>query len=143
MVRIQMSARMYPPKGGIIHMTGIRVAYPLPWVKMPMEFCRKWRLMVQEVECPRISQALKAKRDRVVCILLGELCWVGGIQVDKVVKKVLYCRWPELSKQQKEGKEVASQLLFYQPQAQLLTDQDQLQLWGVKCCGVGYQQDEG
>ena len=131
MVRIRMSARMYPPNGGIIHMTGIRVAYPSAWAKMPMEFCRKWRLVVQEVEWPRISQALTAKRDRAVCILLGQLCWDGGIQVDKVVKKVLYCRWPELSKQPKEDKEVASQLLFHQgPQAQLLIDQDQLQLQG-------------
>ena len=78
-----MSTRMYPPKEGIIHMTGIKVAYPSPWAKMPIEFGRKWRLVVQEVEWPRISQALKAKRDRAVCILLGALCWVVGSQMDK------------------------------------------------------------
>ena len=83
MVRIGMSARMYPPKGSVIHMTGIRVAYPSPWAKMPIEFCRKWRLVVQEVDRPGISQALKAKRDRTVCILLGTLCWVVGSQMDK------------------------------------------------------------
>ena len=114
---------------------------------MLMEFRRKWRLVVQGVEWPRISQALKAKRDRAVCILFEELCWVGGIQVDKVVKKYMYCRWPELSKQQKEDKEVASRLLFHQGVEQSQC-QLQLQLWGIKCHEVGHpeaehQQDKG
>ena len=61
MVRVCISTRLYPPKGGIIQKTGIRVAYPPPWAKMPLDFCRNWRLVVQEVEQPRLNQALKAK----------------------------------------------------------------------------------
>ena len=81
MVRIRMSARMYPLKRGIIHITGIRVPSPLPWAKMPIEFCRKWRLVVQEVEQPRISQVLKVKREQYVycwgcCVGLWEVKWI-------------------------------------------------------------------
>ena len=61
--------------------TGIRVAYPPPWAKMPGEFHRNWKLVVQEIEQPRLSQALKAKWDRAVCMLLGMLCWVVGSHI--------------------------------------------------------------
>ena len=61
MVRIHMSVRLYPPKGGIIQTTGIRVAFPPPWAKMPLDFQRNWRLVVQVVEQPRLNQALKVK----------------------------------------------------------------------------------
>ena len=71
MVRIRMSARLYPPRGGIVHTMGIRVRYPPPWVKMSGEFCKNWKLVIQEIEQPRLKQALKAKRDNAVCILLG------------------------------------------------------------------------
>ena len=71
MVTIHISTRLYPPKGGIIQTTGIRVAYPPPWAKMPLDFHRDWRLVVQEVEQLRLNKALKAKQDRAVCILLG------------------------------------------------------------------------
>ena len=80
MVRVRMSARLYPPRGGIMKTTGIRVRYPPPWARMSGEFHKNWKLVVQEVEQPGLSQALKAKRDRAVCILLGALCWVVGSQ---------------------------------------------------------------
>ena len=77
---VRMSARLYPPRGGIMQTTGIRVRYPPPWARMLGGFHKNWKLMVQEVEWPRLSWALKAKRDRAVCILLGALCWVVGSQ---------------------------------------------------------------
>ena len=70
-----MSARLYPPRGGIVQTMGVRVRYPLPWAKMSGEFHMKWKLVVQQIEQPRLSQALKAKRDNAVCIELG--CCVG------------------------------------------------------------------
>ena len=75
MVRIRMSARLYPPKVGAIQTTGVRVRYPSPWAQVPAEFHKSWKLVVQEIEQPRLRQALKAKRDDAVCILLG--CCVG------------------------------------------------------------------
>ena len=53
-----MSARLYPPQGGIIQTTGIRVRYPPPWAKMSGEFHNKWKVVVQQVEQPRLNQAL-------------------------------------------------------------------------------------
>ena len=75
MVRVRMSARLYPLRGGIVQTMGIRVRYPLLWAKMSGEFCMKWKLVVQQIEQPRLSQALKAKRDSAACIELG--CCVG------------------------------------------------------------------
>ena len=66
-----MSARLYPPRGSIIQTMGIRVRYPPPWARMSSEFHKNWKLVIQEIEQPRLKQALKAKRDSAVCILLG------------------------------------------------------------------------
>ena len=71
MVRIRMSARLYPLRGGIVLTTGIRVRYPPPWAKMSGEFHRNWKLVIWEIEHPRLKQVLKTKRDNAVCILLG------------------------------------------------------------------------
>ena len=66
-----MSARLYSSRGGIVQTTGVRVRYPAPWARMSGEFCKNWKLVIQEIEQPRLKQALKAKRDSAVCILLG------------------------------------------------------------------------
>ena len=71
MVRIRMCARLYPPRVGTIQTTGVRVRYPLPWARVSSEICKNWKLVIQEIEQPRLKQALKAKRDDAVCILLG------------------------------------------------------------------------
>ena len=71
MVRIRMSTRLYPPRSGVMQTTGIRVRYPSPWTRVSSEICKNWKLVVQEIEQPRLKQALKAKRDSAVCILLG------------------------------------------------------------------------
>ena len=71
MVRVRMSARLYPPKGGVVQMTGVRVRYPPPWTQMSSDFSGKWKLVTQQVEQARVNQAIKAKRDRAVCMLLG------------------------------------------------------------------------
>ena len=81
MVRVRMSDRLYPPRRGIMQTTGNRVRYLSPWARMLGEFHKNWKLVIQEIEWPRLNQALKAKRDSAVCILLGELCWVVGRQV--------------------------------------------------------------
>ena len=72
-VRVHMSARLYPPtpKGGIIQMTGVRVRYPLPWTRMSSDFRGKWKLVTQQVEQARVNQVIKAKRDTAICMLLG------------------------------------------------------------------------
>ena len=66
-----MSATLYPPRMGVIQTTGIRVKYPPPWARVSSEICKNWKLVIQEIELPRLKQALKAKRDDAVCILLG------------------------------------------------------------------------
>ena len=71
MVRIRMSARLYPPRKGVRQTTGIRVRYPSPWARISGEFCKNWELVIQEIEQPRLKQVLKVKRDSAVCILLG------------------------------------------------------------------------
>ena len=70
MVRIRMSARLYPPRRGVVQTTGIRVRYLSPWTRMSSAIHKNWKLVVQEIEQPRLKQALKAKRDSAVCILL-------------------------------------------------------------------------
>ena len=72
-----MSVRLYSLRGGIVQTTGIRVRYPPPWAKMSGEFHRNWKLVIQEIEQPRLKQALKAKRDKAVCILLGSCAGLG------------------------------------------------------------------
>ena len=71
MVRIRMSARLYPPRRGVVQTTGVRVRYPSPWARMSSEIHKNWKLVVQEIEQPRLKQVLKVKRDSAVCILLG------------------------------------------------------------------------
>ena len=71
MVRIRMSARLYPPRGGVVQTMSIRERYPLPWTRMSSAIHKNWKLVVQEIEQPRLKQVLKAKRDSAVCILLG------------------------------------------------------------------------
>ena len=78
MVRVRMSARLYPQRGGIMHTMGIRVRYTPLWARMSGEFCKNWKLVVWEIEQLRLNHVLKAKRDSAVCILLGVLCWVVG-----------------------------------------------------------------
>ena len=50
---------------------GVRVRYPLPWARVSSEICKNRKLVIQEIEQPRLKQVLKAKRDDAVCILLG------------------------------------------------------------------------
>ena len=69
MVRIRMSARVYPPRVGIVQTLGVRLRYPAPWAQVSAEIHKKWKVVVQEVEQLRLHQALKAKRDEAVCIL--------------------------------------------------------------------------
>ena len=71
MVRIRMSTRLYPSRVGAIQTTGVRVRYPLPWTKVSSKTHKNWKLVVQEIEQPRLKQVLKAKKDDAVCILLG------------------------------------------------------------------------
>ena len=71
MVRIRMSARLYPPRVGTTQTTGVRVRYPSPWAKVSSEIRKNWKLVIQEIEQPRLKWALKAKRDDAVCRLLG------------------------------------------------------------------------
>ena len=56
-----MSARLYPPRMGVIQTTGIGVRYPSPWAGVSIEICKNWKLVIQEIEQPRLKQALKAK----------------------------------------------------------------------------------
>ena len=71
MVRIRMSARLYPPRMGVIQTVGVKVRYPSPWARVSSEIRKNWKLVIQEIEQPRLKQVLKAKRDDAVCILLG------------------------------------------------------------------------
>ena len=71
MVRVRMSARVYPPRVGTVQTLGVRLRYPAPWAQVSAEIRKKWKVVVQEVEQPRLHQALKAKRDEAVCILWG------------------------------------------------------------------------
>ena len=66
-----MSARLHPPRMGVMQTMGVRVRYLSPWARMFGEFHNRWKLVVQEIEQPRLNQALKVKRDSAVCILLG------------------------------------------------------------------------
>ena len=77
MVRVRMSARVYPPQVGTVQTLGMRVRYPAPWAQVSAEMRKRWKIVVQEVEKPRLHQALKAKemRQYVYC---GVLCWVVG-----------------------------------------------------------------
>ena len=63
-----MSARLYPPRGGIMQTMGIRVRYPPLWARMSGEFYKNRKLVVQEIEQLRLNQVLMAKRDSAVCI---------------------------------------------------------------------------
>ena len=65
-----MSARLYPPRRDVVQTTGIRVRYPSPWTRMSSSIHKNWKLVVQEIEQPRLRQVLKAKRNSAVCILL-------------------------------------------------------------------------
>ena len=77
MVRVRMSARVYPPSAGTAPTLGVRVRYPAPWAQMPTEIRKQWRIVTQEVEKPRLHQALKAKRDEAVCILWDTVLGCG------------------------------------------------------------------
>ena len=66
-----MCNRLYPPRVGAIQTTGVRVRYSSPWARVPSEIHKNWKLVIQEIEQPRLKWVLKAKRDEAVCILLG------------------------------------------------------------------------
>ena len=66
-----MSARLYHPRVGAIQTTGVRVRYPSPRARVSSEIRKNWKLVIQEIEQPRLKWALKAKRDDAVCILSG------------------------------------------------------------------------
>ena len=84
MVRVRMSARVYPPQVGTVQTLGMRVRYPTPWAQVK---CKKqWKIVVQEVEKLRLHQALKAKRDEAVRILWGIVLGCGW-QDDELVNK--------------------------------------------------------
>ena len=78
MVRIWMSARLYPPPRGITQQTGIRLDYPAPWAIMPLSFQWAWKRVIQQIRKWRVEQVLQMKKDLAVCIELGALCWVVG-----------------------------------------------------------------
>ena len=86
MVRVRMSARVYPPQVGTVQTLGVRVRYPAPWAQVSAEMRKQWKIVVQEVEKPRLHQALKAKRDEAVCILWGIVLGCGW-QDDELVNK--------------------------------------------------------
>ena len=86
MVRVRMSARVYPPQVGTVQTLGMRVRYPAPWAQVSAEMRKEWKIVVQEVEKPRLHQALKAKRDESVCILWGIVLGCRW-QVDELVNK--------------------------------------------------------
>ena len=77
MVRVRMSARLYPPRVGTVPTLGVRVRYPAPWAQVSTEIHKQWKVVIQEVEKPRLHQALKAKRDEAVCILWGIVLGCG------------------------------------------------------------------
>ena len=80
-----MSARVYPPKVGTVQTLGMRVRYPAPWAQVSAEIQKQWKIVVQEVEKPKLHQVLKAKRDEAVCIL-WDIVLGCGWQVDELVK---------------------------------------------------------
>ena len=86
MVRVRMSARVYPPQVGTVQTMGMRVRYPAHWAQVSTEMRKRWKIVVQEVEKVRLHQALKAKRDEAVCKLWGIVLGCGW-QVDKLVNK--------------------------------------------------------
>ena len=75
-----------PPQVGTVQTLGMRVRYPTPWAQVSAEIQKQWKIVVQEVEKPRLHQALKAKRDEAVCILWGIVLGCGW-QVDTLVNK--------------------------------------------------------
>ena len=81
-----MSARVYPPQVGTVQTLGMRVRYPTPWAQVSAEIRKQWKIVVQEVEKPRLHQALKAKTDEAVCIL-WDIVLGCGWQVDELVNK--------------------------------------------------------
>ena len=81
-----MSARVYPPQVGTVQTLGMKVRYPAPWAQVSAEMRKQWKIVVQEVEKPRLHQALKAKRDEAVCIL-WDIVLGRGQQVDELVNK--------------------------------------------------------
>ena len=86
MVRVRISARVYPPRVGTVQTLGMRVRYPAPWAQVSAEIRKQWKIVVQEVEKLRLHQALKAKRDEAVCIL-WDIVLGRGWQVDELVNK--------------------------------------------------------
>ena len=86
MVRVRISARVYPPQVGTVQTLGMRVRYPAPLAQVSAEIRKQWKIVVQEVEKPRLHQALKAKRDEAVCIL-WDIVLGCGWQVNELVNK--------------------------------------------------------
>ena len=86
MVKVRMSARVYPPQVGTVQTLGVRVRCPTPWAQVSTEMRKQWKIVVQEVEKPRLHQVLKAKRDEAVCILWGIVLGCGW-QDDELVNK--------------------------------------------------------
>ena len=66
-----MIARLYSPRVGTTQTTGVTLRYSSPWARVSSEIRKNWKLVIQEIEQPRLKWALKAKRDDAVCILLG------------------------------------------------------------------------
>ena len=77
MVRVRMSARVYPPSVGTVSTLGVRVRHPAPWAQVATEIRKQWKIVVQEIEKPRLCRALKTKRDEAVCMLLGIVLGCG------------------------------------------------------------------
>ena len=81
MVRVRMSARLYPPRGGIMQTTGVRVGHPPLWARMSGEFHKNWKLVVQEVEWP--SRALKQKEIEQYVFCWGYCVGLWEVKRDK------------------------------------------------------------
>ena len=75
-----------PPSSGDCTDPGYEGKIPAPWAQVSAEMRKQWKIVVQEVEKPRLHQALKAKRDEAVCILWGIVLGCGW-QVDELVNK--------------------------------------------------------
>ena len=50
-----MSARRYPPRVGAMQTMGVRVRYPSPWARVSSEIHKNWKLVIQEIEQPRLK----------------------------------------------------------------------------------------
>ena len=111
MVRVRMSARLYPPRGSIMQTMGIWVRYSAPWVHMDSEFRGKWKVVNQQIEQARVNRVIKAKKDKAVCILwgvlLGSRTWLMRVDEGHISKRgqTSACSWRQSTQRAKSSAE--------------------------------------